>query len=566
MKLDSEKKVLLCQKALYAKQLAHYKNLCKIYKSLADVAIRKGQLKAIKDEPLAAQVQKLYGEDLTKAAKGDLSFIRNNTTTKHGYIEPIYTQEQLTLFQKFADSVSKISLFKEASEKLHTATYDGDRFDVDPELMDEYHKFMQGNNETKSFDNFIAENPKRWVGHIFYEKSKSSIETIKKIDPNHLVALNQKSLTPKSFAASISGARGTIDRTPIQEKLSNEFEQMYSDKEHEKYDKDENLGDVIGVAAYRAAFNAKESIKQVYKAHKGTLQKALKKAAILALSLGMVTAGAKGISAAKDAIEFNSTSAYTNADSGYVQTIDDETMQTLKGTDVLIENLKSSTSTPTKEELQEVRSALDNEIDLVIEDLVRKSFEEQYPNLTIIENGVETHYDKKDVDPENGISGNYIYITCQDVNGKVYNYTITDFSSQGENRTNTSFDNEYALDYELNRKISSSDTQSYDKNTKTVTDIIKEFEQIHQDTLDLAGSDAVVEIPQAAYDNAKAVDKESVFDLLKAKYSHVSIWALKPNFKLVIPEREQTQESSTLSSETNTGNTTEKYTNDGDER
>ena len=537
MKLDTEKKVLLCQKALYTKQLVHYRELCAIYQDLANIAVRKFQLKDTPNASVSDQVQEYYGKYLTLASNGDLSFLEHNGTTERGFLTSKFDADQKRLFKNYAKAVNKVSTFKTAAGKLHNATYYNDKFDVDPDLMDEYHEFMQSDPETQSFDKFIAENSKRWIGHISYRRSASELEKIKLIDSNHIAVLGGRSITPKSFGATITGARGNV--APIKERLANEFEDSYTIKEHEEYDQEISASEKLRATAYKAGYHSKESLKSVYTANQGTLKKALKRAAIIGVSLALVSAAVKGVNSVGNAIEYSKTSAYTNTEAGYVQTIDDDTMQTLRQTDELIGNLKESTSTPSKEDLFEVRDALDEEIDLVIEDLVRSSFHEQYPNLIIPEGGVETHYDKADVDPVDGQSGNYIYITCNDINGKTYNYTITEFGSEGifSNRTKTSFDNEYSLDYEIPGKINSSDSKTYDVNTKTISDIIAEFEQIHEETLDLAGSAGSINIPQAAYDNAKAVDKEGILDMLKAKYSKVSIFALKPRFDLVTPEK-----------------------------
>ena len=58
MKLNSEKKVLLTQKALYTKQLVHYRQLCEVYKKLADIdtnglnGVQRANLKAIQTKRL----------------------------------------------------------------------------------------------------------------------------------------------------------------------------------------------------------------------------------------------------------------------------------------------------------------------------------------------------------------------------------------------------------------------------------------------------------------------------------------------------------------------------------
>lgn len=554
MKLDNEQKVLLCQKALYAKQLEHYAELCDVYNLLAQ-ELQKELKTNDSPESLSEQVQKYYGYYLSQAAQGDLSFLEDENC-------PIFNDRELSAFKKFASSSMKINYFRDASELLHSATHKKDRdghvvFSINEKKMNQYHTFLNPprerfskqenaffDNTGRTFSKMIAENPKRWIGHTYFKVAINALKTINEIDSNHIASLNTRniSLTPKSFGATITGARGNITPTrsfssPKQE-FRNEIKKLYTDEERAKYRRPVSPIEDLGANIYSAGYRTKEAAKSTYKAHKGTLKKAAVKAFKIGAALGMSALLALAVKAGIDAHNFNLTSADANSKLGYHVVVSQDTLDRLNNIESMIDEVDNSSAIPSTDQLYEVRDELDETIDLVIEDLVRNSFEEQYPNLTISENGIETHYDKSHADPDDGRTGNYIYITCHDSHGKEYRYTITNFTSQGENRTDKSFDNEYDLDHVIPGDIADTAHGPYKTRTEATGDVISDFRQILQDTIELAGTEGLVDIPQAEYDNAKAVDKENIVLYLKAKFS-----IFKPEFRLVTPEKTQKAET-----------------------
>ena len=569
MKLDNKQKIMLTQKALYAKQLVAYAKLCKVYKKLA-AEIKKDAMQEASSEVLAAHVQKYYGSFLAQAAQGNLDFVEDTE-------QAIFNDTEKQAFYAFSDASMQLEYYRDASEILFDATHKKEKdgtvsFSIDEKKLDyfktilnpprdlfsdEENKFFDANG--RSFLTMITENPKRWIGHKFFKIATNALKSINEIDSNHIASLDTKniSLSPKSFGATITGVRGKAspskESSSPRKEIKEELKSIYTTEEQKKYSKDYSTIEALGAATYGMTYNAKENAKEFYTANKGTIEKAAKKAVQIALVLGLTAGLARGINAGVDAYNYNRTSAYENQNLGYHQTISMDTLNTLKNNDLLIQALESSSAIPSDEELTEVKMALDDEINLVIEDLVRNSFKEQYPNLTIPKDGIVTHYDKTHIDETN--SGNYIYINCHDENGKQYNYTITKFTSDGENRTNESYDNEYKLDHTIPADIYASSKGTYESRSVSVAEIIEEFKEIHQETVDLAGSKGHIDIPQAAYDNAKAADKENILLYLKAKYSKLSLFTCKPEFRTVVPEKikpETTQSPSKTPTRTNT--------------
>ncbi len=557
MKLDNEQKVLLCQKALYAKQLVAYANLCQVYKTLAE-EIKQDNMQNASSEVLAAHVQKYYGPFLAQAAQGDLSFIEQEDG-------PIFNKVEQDAFISFAKHSMRLEYFREAAEVLFGATHikgkDGSvSFSINEKKMDKFDAFLNPPKELfsekeniffdetgRTFGKMIAENPKRWIGHKYYKVATNALKVINEVDSNHISSLNTKnvSLSPKSFGATITGARGNI--TPIREFTSprqefrNEIKNSYTDSEHSKYSQPVSHLEDFGARMYGVGHNVKEKAKATYTAHKGTLKKALKLAGKITATLGVVVFLSKGIQAGIDAHTLNQLSADTNAEQGYHVVVTQDTLDRLNNIDLMIDEVENSTSIPSTQQLYGIRDELDEAIDLVVEDLVRESFEEKYPNLSVQE--VETHYDKSHADERDGRDGNYIYITCQDKYGKEYKYTVTHFTSQGENRTDQSFDNEYDLDHVIPGEIADTASGPYKERTESVGELITRFKEILQDTKDFAGVAGSIDIPQAEYDNAKVVDKETIVQRLKVILSKYDI---KPSeFRLVATEKIQNAETNT---------------------
>ena len=537
MKLDTEKKVLLAQKALYSKQLVHYRHLCEVYKKLADILVKKHQLQDLQDESIADQIQKHYGPYLSMAARGDLSFINHNGTTRDGFIAPRFNPEQLKLFEQYAKYSERVSIFQEASSLLQDATHHHSSFDISPEGMDEFEEFMQKDTETASFKKMLDENPKRWIGHVFYRKSVNAINEIQKIDPSHLTVLSKHSLTPKSFGAVITGVRGRI--TPFKEQIKTLFKSSYSEKEHEDFNKKLSLGEDIGAVAYRAGYHSKEKAKQFYTAHKGTLKKALQKAGILLISLGIVVGASKAISAGIKAHKFNNDVYMGNP--AYVQTINNETKQMLEDVDTFLTLLESSSSIPTADQLKQATEMVDNEGNVIMDSLIRNSFKNQFPNLNIPKGGVTIQYDKSRDNKSDGSLGNFVYITCQDEHGKEYKYTITDFRSQGENRIDRLFKDERNIDQQANT-INSVYSDNYLNNSESAKKYLQKLRAMHNNNIELAGVSIIINNAEIAYDNAKANDSETLGDRFKLEFA--KIFSIN-NIKTVAPEKAETPDTPT---------------------
>ena len=103
MKLESKHEIMLCQKALYTKQLTYYYKLCEIYQALANHALNKYKLKSSNDFPIAKQIEEIYGTYLSKASKGDISFLERSTRARS------FDDEEARLFKLFSNA--SISFF-----------------------------------------------------------------------------------------------------------------------------------------------------------------------------------------------------------------------------------------------------------------------------------------------------------------------------------------------------------------------------------------------------------------------------------------------------------------------
>ena len=550
MKLDSEQKVLLCQKALYAKQLEAYANLCKVYKTLAK-EIKKEAYPGASQKSLSEYVERYYGSFLAQASQNDFSFM-----TEPG--APVFNEREQAAFKAFAEYSLKLNYFKKASEYLFDATHstnkDGHQyFSIDEKKMGIFNTFLNPPREDlteeknafwdktgRSFSKMIEENPKRWIGHTYYRIARNSLQQIDEIDSNHISSLNPKTLSPKSFGATITGARGTIS---VQERFSSkkqelktDFQRSYTADEHSKLKKPVSPLEDLGATIYKAGHKANENIKTTYKAHKGTLKKALIQASKIGVALAIAALIALATKAGIDAHTFNQLSNDDiYASQGYHTVVSQDTIDRLDSLLIELENTENDSAIPTTQKLYEHRDNIDDALDLVVEDLVRYSFQEKYPNLSVTD--VETHYDKSSVNEADGKDGNFIYITCKDKYGKEYKYTLTDFRSQGANRIDTYFDDQYALDYEIGDEIANTATGPYKSRTEATGSVLQKLQEFVRNSIVLARSDAEINIPQAEYDNAKVVNGETIWQKIKSNFDG--------HFKLVIPEKDKTVENTT---------------------
>lgn len=241
----------------------------------------------------------------------------------------------------------------------------------------------------------------------------------------------------------------------------------------------------------------------------------------------MVTAGAKGINAAIDAYEFNHNINMEEP------TVNDKTEQVLNETDEYLKILENSPSIPTSAQLRLAAEKVDKEGNVIMDNLIRNSFSQQYPNLTIPEGGVVLHYNKNHDSLSTGELGNYVYITCKDANGNEYKYTIKDFRSQGENRIQRLFDDERSVD-ELQENVDSTQAFDFTGNSSAAKQYLNDLRKKHEHNVELAKCVIIVDSAQISYDNTDKNDL-SIGDRIALEASR--IFSINPSIKTVSPEK-----------------------------
>lgn len=544
MKLDTEKNVLLCQKALYAHQLYYYSELCKKYEDFATHPDTQHSLNiytSAEDSklPLSDRIQNHFGSYLSQAVNRDFSRIDSS---------PLLSKEQKDILHSYSFYATEIRFFQNAATKLERATYENDTFDIAPDYLEEYHDFMQSHKSTRKFDDFIDTHKANFIGRNSYLVSRYCINEIHDIDPNHISLRTLKSLTPRSFGATVKGPRGTLH--PMSKE---NMKRVVRD--------DLSFSEIAKNEAYTLGAMATDSTKEFYTAHKNTINKALKKAAVIALAVGMVYAGSKGVEKIVDAHEFNNEAYMGNP--AYEQSVNDETMQMMQEVDEYLTSLENSSSIPTADELRHATELVDNSGNMIMDNLIRNSFASQFENLTIPDGGVVIHYNKNHDNMSDGSLGNYVYITCQDENGKEYQYVIKDFRSQGENRVKRLFDDERNID-EQRKDIDDVYNDNFTMNSQNAKKYLASLREMYNNNVELAGSVIVINSPQINYDNAKANDEESLGDKFRLEMS--KIFCIDPKIKTVTPEKvENEQQPLTVETIETSGVTNEHEISDDDD-
>lgn len=567
---NSKGNALLFQKALFAKQLVHYANLCKIYQTLADDLIERENIHPTVDLTVNQQIERILGPYLDQAAHGDLSFIDNNPNGR------VFDKNQREAFNQYKNHSQLLHRYRMAADKLNYATMVATKdnklkFDVSPEAIEDFEKFMRSDKDTASVLDNIKESPKSWIGHTSFLRTRKALSVIAEVDPDYIKGLNisPSTLTPKSFAAEISGARGHVySQSKNVVKDLNQISNVTFKKERMKYvqrDKDGNvlkdengkvmLKQISGFerfhkGAYTIGHYASEATKNIIygtanlaaKAGKfagekltagaGALAKAVQKhwKKVAAFGLAAVMAGV--INFTGNVIQFQQLSDLTNPEAGYTQTVTKDTQQVIADVDQMIADLESSSTLPSSSQLFDLREAMDEEINVVLSDVISRNVREQYPNLD--PTSISTYY--------NGEEGynNFIYITCQDQNGVEKTFAITNSSSQGANVIDTSFHYEYQLDHEDGSTIrSATGTGTAYQQADNITNYLETMKKrqaiIHQ----MAGSDYEINSAEMRYVNALSGGDNNIFLLLAAK--HENFWDLA-YIKSTIPEKETTVE------------------------
>lgn len=563
---NSKGNALLFQKALFSKQLVHYANLCKIYQTLADDLIERENIHPTVDLTVNQQIERILGPYLDQAANGNLSFINNDPNGR------VFDKNQREAFNQYYNHSQLLQNYRKAADKLNYATMvvtknNKLKFDVSPEAIEDFEKFMRSDKNTASTLDNIKERPKSWIGHISFLRTRKALSVIAEVDPDYIKGLNisPSTLTPKSFAAEISGARGHVySQSKNVVKDLNQISNVTFKKERMKYvqrDKDGNvlkdengkvmLKQISGFerfhkGAYTVGYYASEATKNIIygtanlaaKAGKfvgekltagaGALTKAVQKHWKKMAAFGLAVAMAGVINFTGNVIKFQQLSDLTNPEAGYTQTVTKDTQQVLADVDQMIADLENSSTLPSSSQLFELRDAMDEEINVVLSDVISRNVREQYPNLN--PTSISTYY--------NGDEGynNYIYITCEDQNGVEKTFTITN----SPNVIDTSFHYEFKLDHDDGSTIrSATGTGTAYQQADSTTDYLNVMKQRQALIHHMAGIDYEINSAEMRYANALSGGNNSVFLLLAAKAENRLHLAY---IKSTIPEKETTIE------------------------
>ncbi len=460
MKLNKEKNIKLCQKALYAKQLQYYSKLCELYAELAT-------LKGFDTTPEA--IQQAYSAPLSAAVAGkDFTDIGNAP----------YSPAELEIFKQYAFCSKRLNQFKKAASKLEKAiNHKYDEGYIDSSAIADYDFFMQNTSKsTKSFHDYIDESSPALIGHKYFVATNIALDKIREIDQNHL---SPKSildyLTPANFGATIVGFKSPKEVIWDAEEREDPDDELNYSNEPNK----------LASAAYTLGRKAQKKTAQVYKANKTKVRATI--AAVLAASaLYSTAAHIHSVS------EYNNLSVTTNQEQGYNLYISDETKAMLSRIRQNIENCQNSSTIPSYEEIQEIRDDLDDVIDFVMGDLTKQAFEEANPDCHVT--NVETAYDKTPRSANNEPTPEY---TCRidytDGKGREDSVIINEFKSLPIFSNNTdieqSYENEYTLDYKNNAySIYYNSNASYLERTEQIANLLESYKTILEETEHLAGT------------------------------------------------------------------------------
>lgn len=432
MRLNSEKNIMLCQKALYSKQLQYYSKLCSLYSELA-------KLKGPNTTP--DEIQDTYSEALSLAAKGDLSFLDSDNKDNYSTtpIESTYSDYESKIFKKYAFYSERLSQFKEAATILKGSiirfSFQEPEFDLT--AIDKYEKYMQNTSRsTQAFDKFINESSPRLIGNHYYLATKQSIKNIDKIDSSHLNSQAFSSiLTPVAFGATIKGVKTP---TNIIDDASNIFEK----DEKIQYAKNPNI---VVESAYIFAQRSKNKMSNFYTANKTAVRLSFAAIATATALLG-------GVSYSKNINKYNNLTSQSTEYESYISNKTREELKSIRERLTSYQNMLSISQEPSIEDIKTLREDLDNVIDLVMSDLTTSAFETTNPDCKVT--AVETKYDKtanryttatSEVKPEHFCTINYV-----DENGKQQKVVVTNFSAFSifaKDAINISYEDEYTLDH-----------------------------------------------------------------------------------------------------------------------
>lgn len=442
MKLNNNRNIILCTKALYAEQLKCYAALCECYEALAN---------NLGKNATAEDVQKKYAPYLSLASKGDLSFLEreNNYIFSQEYLGARFQNSEAKIFREYAKQTERLAQFKEGAAILSPSlSSDGVPYKEDIEDYQEYMK--KASPATRKFDREISEHSPTYIGHLYYLTSRRAISDIRHIDPSHLDGIPvSMEMAPHQFGANISGYT-TMD------KLIEATKQVARDIDT-RDERAEYAQKVNPIAEHGYRFFAKNQ--------KGL---ALSLAAIMAL--GLTTGIAKEIKTAHD---YNSLSIDTLSEKGYKSDLSSETIHSIENIEQLVIDAQSQSTIPTEEQLRNLGTTIDDLFDDILEEKITPSFLEAHPEAKDL--SVDHYYNY--TDPDDPYKA--IIISYTDKDGKIHEERVTHFGSVGAftpNDVDNVFEHEYATDSSYS-EISSifSGSKNYIDTGKDVQDVLKGY-------------------------------------------------------------------------------------------
>lgn len=442
MKLNNNKNVILCTKALYAEQLKCYASLCECYEALANNLGRNAT---------AEDVQKRYAPYLSLAAKGDLSFLNkeNNYVFSEEYLGARFQNNEAKIFKEYAKQTKRLYQFKEGAAILSQAICaDGAPYEEDVKAYTEYMK--KTSPATRKFDKEISEHSPTYVGHSYFLASRKAISDIRNIDPSHLDGIPvSMEMAPHQFGANISGYT-TMDK--LIEETRQDARYIDTKEERTEYAKKVNP---IREHGYR--FFAKNQ--------RGL---ALSLAAIMAL--GLTTGVANEL---KTAHEYNSLSIDTLTEKGYKTDLSVQTLQAIQNIEKSVQEAQEQGTIPTETQLKDLGTTIDDLFDDILEEKITPSFLEAHPEAKDVSVDHYYNYTNPD-DPYKAI-----IISYTDKDGNTQEERVTHFGSVGAftpNDVANVFEHEYETDSsysEINSIFSGSG--NYIDTGKDVQDVLKGY-------------------------------------------------------------------------------------------
>ncbi len=441
MKLNNQKNIKLCLKALYAEQLKSYASLCECYEALAN---------NLGDRATSEDVQRRYATYLSLASKGDLSFTskEKNFIFSQSYQGPRFHQSEIKIFERYAKESERLRTFKKGAEIL------SEEVDVDEIYKSQINKFSsymkKASPETRKFDREVSEHSPTYIGHRYYLTSRNAIRSIQNIDPSHLQGLSVPlTIAPSQFGANISGYT-KMEHLLAETKEDARF--MDTKEERASYAQRPNTLSEMG---YR--FFAKNQ--------RGV---ALSLSAILALGL------AAGVATeAKKSIDYSSLNLENLAEKGYDTDLSAETLSTIEELGQAIEDARSQGTIPSSSQLNDIGQTIDGLFDTILAEKLTPAFLESHPDAKdVVVNHSYNYYDQEN--PQNIIT-----ISYTDRDGQTHEENIKHFSSVGlfsPNDVSNVFDHEYNTDASY-KAIDSifSGGKDYTANGKSVTELLDQY-------------------------------------------------------------------------------------------